>query len=56
MFGRDHAGVGDFYGPYDAQNLLTKYRDKLSLKPVFLRENWCWATLWMSTAESWCVT
>lgn len=40
MFGRDHAGVGDFYGPYDAQNLLTKHRDKLSLKPVFLRENW----------------
>lgn len=40
MFGRDHAGVGDFYGPYDAQNLLTQYRDKLSLKPVFLRENW----------------
>lgn len=40
MFGRDHAGVGDFYGPYDAQNLLVKYRDKLLLKPVFLRENW----------------
>ncbi|UQX12832.1 sulfate adenylyltransferase [Candidatus Mycobacterium methanotrophicum] len=40
MFGRDHAGVGDFYGPYDAQNLLKQYRHKLSIKPVFLRENW----------------
>jgi sulfate adenylyltransferase len=40
MFGRDHAGVGDFYQPYDAQNLLTRYRDKLSIKPVFLKENW----------------
>jgi len=40
MFGRDHAGVGDFYGPYDAQNLLQAYREKLGLKPVFLRENW----------------
>jgi len=40
MFGRDHAGVGDFYDPYDAQNLLEENRDKLSLKPVFLRENW----------------
>lgn len=40
MFGRDHAGVGDFYKPYDAQNLLEQYRDKLSIKPVFLRENW----------------
>lgn len=40
MFGRDHAGVGDFYGPYDAQNLLQEHREKLGLKPVFLRENW----------------
>lgn len=40
MFGRDHAGVGDFYGPYDAQNLLQEHRDKVGLKPVFLRENW----------------
>jgi sulfate adenylyltransferase len=40
MFGRDHAGVGDFYDPYEAQNLLKQYRDRLSIKPVFLRENW----------------
>ncbi len=40
MFGRDHAGVGDFYQPYDAQNLLKQYRDDLGIKPVFLRENW----------------
>ena len=40
MFGRDHAGVGDFYEPYDAQNVLKQYRDRLSIKPVFLRENW----------------
>lgn len=40
MFGRDHAGVGDFYNPYDAQNLLSQHRSELSIKPVFLRENW----------------
>ena len=40
MFGRDHAGVGDYYEPYDAQNLLKEYRDELGIKPVFLRENW----------------
>lgn len=40
MFGRDHAGVGNFYKPYDAQNLLKQYREKLSIKPVFLMENW----------------
>ncbi|MDI3315666.1 MAG: sulfate adenylyltransferase [Mycobacterium sp.] len=39
MFGRDHAGVGDFYKPYDAQNLLEKYRNKQWIKPIFLREN-----------------
>lgn len=40
MFGRDHAGVGDFYDPYDSQNLLNQYRSELGIKPVFLRENW----------------
>ncbi len=40
MFGRDHAGVGDFYDAYDAQKLLKQYRSELGIKPVFLRENW----------------
>lgn len=40
MFGRDHAGVGNFYKPYDAQNLLKQFREKLLIKPVFLKENW----------------
>lgn len=40
MFGRDHAGVGDFYHPYDSQNLLQQHRSELGIKPVFLRENW----------------
>jgi sulfate adenylyltransferase len=40
MFGRDHAGVGDFYHPYDSQNLLQEHRSELDIKPVFLRENW----------------
>jgi sulfate adenylyltransferase len=40
MFGRDHAGVGDFYQPYDSQNILKQYRSELGIKPVFLRENW----------------
>jgi len=40
IVGRDHAGPGNdstgrpFYGPYDAQELMTKYEEELSVKMV----------------------
>lgn len=40
IVGRDHAGPGknsegkDFYGPYDAQDLVTKYSNELHIKMV----------------------
>ncbi|SJL10315.1 probable Sulfate adenylyltransferase [Armillaria ostoyae] len=40
IVGRDHAGPGknskgkDFYGPYDAQDLVTKYRNELQIEMV----------------------
>ncbi|KAF7790304.1 hypothetical protein EIP86_001258 [Pleurotus ostreatoroseus] len=40
IVGRDHAGPGknsqgkDFYGPYDAQDLVTKFRDELQIEMV----------------------
>lgn len=40
IVGRDHAGPGqnslgeDFYGPYDAQKLVSKYRDELQITMV----------------------
>lgn len=44
IVGRDHAGPGKnsqgepFYGPYDAQDLVTKHEDELGVKVVPFRE------------------
>jgi sulfate adenylyltransferase len=39
MYGRDHAGVGDYYGAYEAHHLLDGVRDKLDITPVYSM-NW----------------
>lgn len=39
MFGRDHAGVGTYYGPYDAHYLLEQHKKDLSITPVYSM-NW----------------
>ena len=44
IVGRDHAGPGknsqgkDFYGPYDAQELVAKYQDELGIQMVPFQE------------------
>ena len=41
MFGRDHAGVGSFYGSYDAHRIFDQIPEgSLNIKPILLLEWW----------------
>jgi sulfate adenylyltransferase len=38
LVGRDHAGVGSYYGPYDAHRLLSQLGPRLGITPLFFDE------------------
>ncbi len=53
IVGRDHAGVGDYYGSYEAHDYLREFEDELGVEPLYFEYAfYCHACDGMATAKT----
>ena len=54
ILGRDHAGVGNYYGPFDAQHIFDEIpKDALAIQPMKIDWTfWCYACGGMASART----
>jgi len=53
IVGRDHAGVGDYYGSYEAHDYLRRFEDEVCVEPLYFEYAfYCHACDGMATAKT----